>query len=143
MSAEENKALLRRYIEEVWNQGKLDVIDEILAADYILHFPAGDIRGPEGYKQFVIMYRTAFPDIQFTVDDQIAEGDKVVTRFTITGTHKGEFMGIPPTGVQVTVTGIVFDRNAGGKILEGWANNDALGMLQQLGMELKPKEVEK
>ncbi len=80
------------------------------------------------------MYRTAFPDIHFTVEDQIAEGDKLVTRFTITGTHKGELMGIPPTGVHITMTGMIFDLNVGGKILEGWANTDALGMLQQLGV---------
>ena len=134
MSAEENKAIHRRLFEEVLNQGKLDVIDEIIADDYIYHIPGSpDIHGPEGLKQYVSMGRTSFPDIKFTVDDQIAEGDKVVTRFTVTGTHKGEFMGIPPTGVQTTWTGIVIARVADGKFVEAWVNSDALGMLQQLG----------
>ena len=93
---EENKAIVRRIFEEVWNQGKLDVIDDIYAADFVDHMPGSpDIHGPEGFKQFVNMYRTAFPDIKFTIEDQIAEGDKVVNRFTFTGTHKGELMGIP------------------------------------------------
>ena len=135
MSAEENKAIARRLFEGVWNQGKLDVADEILAADYVFHAPVPrEVRGPEGFKQFVSMYRTAFPDVQYTIEDQIAEGDKVVTRWTCTGTHTGELMGIPPTGVQVTVTGIVIGRIAGGKIVEDWGNWDALGMLQQLGV---------
>ena len=138
---EKNKALTRRHFEEDWNQGKLDVIDEIFATDYVGHQPGGtDIQGPEGLKQFVTMGRTAFPDIQFTVEDQIAEGDKVVIRWTLTGTHKGEYMGIPPTGVQVRVTGISFFRIAGGKIVERWLNRDALGMMQQLGFKLVPPQ---
>ena len=132
---EKNKAITRRALEEVWNQGKLDVIDEIFAADYILHDPAvGEVRGTEGLKQYVSMYRTAFPDVQLTIEDQIAEGDKVVTRFTFTGIHKGELMGIPPTGVQVTMTGIAIDRIAGDKLMEVWVIGDDLGMLQQLGV---------
>lgn len=135
MSTEENKACSRRVFEEVWNQGKLDEIYEIFATDFILHDPAaGEVRGPEGYKQFVTMYRTAYPDIHFIVEDQIAEGDKVVNRVTLTGTHKGELMGIPPTGVQVTMTAITYCHYAGGKMLEAWINADALGMLQQLGV---------
>ena len=141
---ENNKAIVRRAYEEVWNQGKLDVIDEIFAADLVGHIAGSpDIHGPEGLKQFVTMYRTAFPDLQFTIEDQLAEGDKVATRWTSTGTHKGELMGIPPTGVQVKSTGICIARIAGGKFVETWPHSDDLGMLQQLGMELKPKEVEK
>ena len=135
MSAEEKKAIVRRLFEELWNQGKLDVADEIFATDYIFHEPiAGEVRGPEGFKQFVSMYRIAFPDLQFRIEDQIAEGDKIVTRWTATGTHKGELMGISPTSVQVTVTGIGIARTDGGKIVEFWDNYDALGMLQQLGV---------
>jgi steroid delta-isomerase-like uncharacterized protein len=135
MSAEEKKAIVRRLFEELWNQGKLDVADEIFATDYIFHEPvAGEVRGPEGFKQFVSMYRIAFPDLQFRIEDQIAEGDKIVTRWTATGTHKGELMGISPTSVQVTVTGIGIARTDGGKIVEFWDNHDALGMLQQLGV---------
>ncbi len=135
MSAEEKKAIVRRLFEELWNQGKLDVADEIFATDYIFHEPvAGEVRGPEGFKQFVSMYRIAFPDLQFRIEDQIAEGDKIVTRWIATGTHKGELMGISPTSVQVTVTGIGIARTDGGKIVEFWDNYDALGMLQQLGV---------
>jgi len=132
---EENKALARRNIEEAFNQGNLDVIDEIFATDFVEHDPAGpDIQGPEGLKQYFSMTRTAFPDCKITLDDQFAEGDKVVNRFTFTGTHKGEFMGIPPSGVQVTITAIAIDRFAEGKMVEAWCNRDVLGMLQQLGV---------
>lgn len=134
MSTEENKTVVRRLFEEVWNQGKMDAVGEILATDYIFHEPVGgEVRGPEDFKQFVSMYRTAYPDLQFTIEDHIAEGDKVVTHWTSTGTHKGELMGISPTGVQVTVTGILIGRIAGGKIVEDCCNWDTLGMLQQLG----------
>jgi len=135
MSTEENKAIHRRVFEEVFNQGKLDVASQIFATDYIFHVSVpGEVRGPEGFKQMVSMYRTAFPDLQYTIEDQISEGDKVVTRWTCSGTHKGELMGIAPTSVQGTVTGIVIGRIAGGKIVEDWGNWDALGMLQQLGV---------
>ncbi len=132
MSTEENKALDRRFTEEVWNRGNLAVVDELMSADYHEHDPTIPA-GSEGFKQFVLMYRSAFPDVNFTIEDQIAEGDKVVSRWTARGTHKGELMGIPPTGKQVTVTGIVIGRYANGKLVEGWSNYDALGMLQQLG----------
>ncbi len=135
LQVEDNKVLVRRAFEEVWSQGKLDVIDEIYDVDYVKHVPGSpDFHGPEGEKQFATMFRTAFPDIKFTIEDQIAEGYMVVTRWTYSGTHKGEFMGIPPTGVHVTGTGISIDRIAGGKIMEVWTNYDALGMLQQLGV---------
>ena len=116
---EENKAIARRGFEEVWNQRKLEVIDYIFAADYVGHInDSPDFNGPAGYKQLIAMYLRAFPDHQFTIEDQIAEGEKVVTRWTSTGTHKGELMGIPPTGVQSTVTGITINRIAGGKVVE-------------------------
>ena len=137
MSAEENKAISRRVFEETWNQGKLDVVDEILATDSVLHDPSmpQDIRGPEGFKQFVTMYRVAFPDIHFTIVDQIAEGDKVVTRWTSVGTHQGELMGIAPTGVRGPgVMGVTIDRIVSGKCVEIWNAWDVLGMLQQLGV---------
>lgn len=93
---------------------------------------------PEGYKQFVTISRSALPDFHTTVEDIIAEGDKVVQRFTARDTHKGEFMGIPPTGKQVTMTGIAIDRIAGSKIVENWANMDMLGMMVQLGVVSPP-----
>ncbi len=132
---EENKASVRLAFEEGWNKGNLTTVDEDVATNYVLHDPfSGEVKGPEGYKQYVKMYRNAFPDLHFTIEDQIAEGDKVVTRWTCTGTHRGELMGIAPTGKLGTVTGIFIDRIAGGKAVETWAAWDALGMLQQLGV---------
>lgn len=135
MSTEDNKALDRRGFEEVWNQGNLAVIDELSAENVVTHNPPGPpMQGTEAFKQFIQMYRSAFPDTQMTVEDQIAEGDKVVTRWTARGTHQGELMGIPATGKQVTVTGISVSRWANGKTVESWSNFDTLGMLQQLGV---------
>ena len=134
---DQNKALARRNFEEVWNQGKLAVIDELVARDATFHdpnVPGGKFTGPEGLKQFVEIYKKAFPDVQLTINDQVAEGDKVVSRWTGTGTHTGELMGIPPTGKRATVTGIDFDRYQDGKIVEAYASYDMLGMLQQLGL---------
>lgn len=134
MSTEENKANVRRSFEEGWNQGNIAVYDELTSPNYVGHDPAMTVQGIEGLKQFVSMYLTAYPDTHFTIEDQIAEGDTVVTRWTARGTHKGPLMGIPPTGKQVTVTGITIDRFANGKGVESWSNYDALGMLQQLGV---------
>jgi steroid delta-isomerase-like uncharacterized protein len=138
MSTEDNKALARRFHEEIFSQGNITLIDEICDANWTYHDP-GDPqgtwpRGPQGARQLINLYRTAFPDLQFTYEDQVAEGDKVVSRWTVRGTHKGELMGIPPTGKQTTVTGITIMRIADGKIAEDWANFDALGMLQQFGV---------
>jgi len=99
------------------------------------------LHGPEEFKQFLSLYLTAFPDARFTVEDDLAEGDLVVSRSTLCGTHQGEFMGIPPTGKPVTVTGIAIDRIVGGKFVEGWLNFDALGMLHQLGVIPAPGQV--
>jgi steroid delta-isomerase-like uncharacterized protein len=142
VSAEENKALVRRSFEEVFNQGNLDAVEEIFAPDYVLHDPTSpeEIRGTEGMRQYVSMYRTAFPDLQQTIEEQIAEGEKVATRLTGRGTHQGELIGIPPTGNQVEAPGIVINRISGGKIAESWANYDALGMMQQIGAVPAPGE---
>jgi steroid delta-isomerase-like uncharacterized protein len=142
VSAEENKALVRRSFEEVFNQGNLDAVEELFAPDYVLHDPTSpeEIRGTEGMRGYVSMYRTAFPDLQQTIEDQIAEGEKVATRLTGRGTHQGELVGIPPTGNRVEAPGIVIDRITGGKIAESWANYDALGMMQQLGAIPSPGE---
>ena len=132
---EANKAIARRVFEEVLNQGKLDLVDEIFATDYVAQFPPNpDILGPEGFKQVATMFRTAFPDIHYAIENQIAEGDMVATRWAVTGTHKGELMGIPPTGVQATSTGISIYRIANGLIEEDWTNVDFLGLMQQLGV---------
>ncbi len=135
MPAEENKALLRRFFEDLFNHGSLETADAIVAPDYVNHDPVpGETPGVEGLKQFVTMLRTAFPDIHFTVDDQVAEGEKVATRWTVMGTHQAEFAGIPATGKPVRLTAINIHRVADGKIQEGWLNWDALGMMQQLGV---------
>ena len=132
---EENKAIARRDFEEIWNKGNLDTVDEICAADGVGHIAGSpDIHSLEDYKQYVTMHRNAFPDIHFTFEDEIAQGDKVVIRWTVTCTHKGDFMGISPTGKQCTGTGITIYRFSGGKIQESWSNSDDLGMLQQLGI---------
>jgi steroid delta-isomerase-like uncharacterized protein len=134
MSAEENKAFVRRWYEDLFNPGNPDVADEIIAQNHAHHDPAlPDVpSGPEGQKQIVDLYRSAFPDAHITIEDQMAEGDRVVTRWTGRGTHQGELMGIAPTGNRVTVTGITIDRISGGKIVETWDNYDALGMMQQI-----------
>ena len=136
MQPEENKAITRRFLEEIFAGGNLELVEELFAPDFVLHDPSvpQEVRGVEALKQYVTMYRTAYPDTRFTVEDQIAEGDRVVTRWTGQGTHQGELMGVPPTGKQVTVTGIELDRISGGKIEESWVNYDALGMMQQLGI---------
>ena len=135
MSTEENKAIIRRLVEEFWNEGNADVMDEVFAADFVNHNPApGSVPNREGTKQTNIAIRAAFSDSHTTIDDLIAEGDKVVWRWTFRGTHQGPLMGIPATGKQITFTGIVVDRMAGGRIVERWAQNDDLGMMQQLGV---------
>ena len=135
MSAEDNKAIARRGWEELWNKGNLAIAAEHYAPDYVVHMPGtAKVRGPEAQTQQVLLYRTAFPDLHFTIEDQIAEGDKVVNRVTARGTHRGEFRGIPPTGKQMMVTGVTIDRIVGGKLQESWASWDFLGVLQQLGV---------
>jgi steroid delta-isomerase-like uncharacterized protein len=133
MSTEDNKALVRRGFEAV-NQKKLAVFDELLNPDVVLHNASTTVQGLEGYKQFLSMLITAFPDLQFTIEDMIAEGDFVVVRYTTRSTHQGNFMGIPPTGKQVSGTGIFIDRIVNGKAVEQWINSDTLGLLQQLGV---------
>lgn len=134
--SERNKALVRRGVENVWNGRNLDVIDEVVASDFIIHAvsPDKEIHGREGVRQQFSRLRTAFPDLHFTIEDHIAEGDRVVTRWTAQGTHLGEFQGIPPTGKRVMLTGIDIDRVADGKFVECWMNMDELGPLQQLGV---------
>lgn len=139
--SEQNKMLARRAVEEVWNRGDFAVVDELVASDIVVHAstPAGEIHGAEGIKQFYAALRKAFPDIHFTIEDQIAEGDRVVTRWTARATHTGEFQGIPPTGKQGRLTGIDIDRFANGKVVECWPNADELGLLQQLGVLPAPQ----
>jgi steroid delta-isomerase-like uncharacterized protein len=133
--SEQNKAVARQALE-VFGSGDLDALDELIAADAVDHDsqnPNAHIHGPEGSKRTISMYRTAFPDLRMKVEDQIAEGDKVVTRWTAIGTHGGDLPGLPASGNKSTVTGIAIDRFEDGKIVEAWNNWDTLGMMQQLG----------
>ena len=133
--SEENKALIRRFFKEVWNEKNLDAIDELVAADQVDHDrPPGLPPGREGAKAFIGAYLNAFPDVKITIEDMIAKGDKVVTRWNATGTHTGELMGIPATGIQISITGIDITRYSGGKSVEHWGQFDQLGMMQQLGV---------
>ena len=132
--SEENKALARRWAD-ILAQGNLDLVEEIYASDFVGHDPTmpEDLRGVEGAREFYSMYLGAFPDAEVTIEDQLAEGDKVVTRWTGRGTHQGELMGVPPSGNRVEVPGITISRIEGGKIVEEWENYDALGMMQAIG----------
>lgn len=135
MSAETNKVILRRYWEEVFNGRNLDLIDELIAKNWVYHGPAGqEVHGPEGLKQYLTIYFSAFPDIHAKVEDVFAEGDRVASRSTCRGTHKGELMGIAPTGKQVTLTVIAISRLMNGNIVEDWGLVDLFGMMQQLGV---------
>ena len=135
MSTEQNKALIKRAWDEVFNQKKITVVDELWGSDYVYHGPQGqELRGSESLKQFISHYLEAFPDLHIEIKDLIAEGDKVVSRVVSRGTHKGELQGIAPTGKVVTTTLILITRLADGKVVEDWESRDDLGMLQQLGV---------
>ncbi len=133
MSGEENKALVRCWVE-AWNTGNIDAVGGFVTVDYVRHDPnSPEVRGPEAEQRLVEMYRAAFPDLRFTVEHLVAEGDSVAARLTVRGTHRGELLGIPPTGNQVTLAVMELYRLADGKIAEQWVTMDALGLLQQLG----------
>ena len=140
MSTEENKAIARRLIEEAWNQGNLAVIDELLAPDHVPHHSMVGNKPPsrELYKQFIVRTRAAFPDMRATIEDQIAEGDKVMTRWSVQGTHQGMFQGHSPTGNQMKITGIAIDRIINGKVVDGWMEMDTHDQMQQLGLTTQP-----
>jgi steroid delta-isomerase-like uncharacterized protein len=134
--SEQNKAVVRRVFDELWNKGNLPVADELFASTYTHHDPstpdAG--RGPESEKKRVTLYRTALHDLRLTIEDIIAEGEMVTARWSCRGTHKGDLNGIAPTGKQIAISGISIVRFASGKMVEGWINWDALGLMQQLGV---------
>jgi steroid delta-isomerase-like uncharacterized protein len=138
MSTEENKAVIRRIVEAM-NSGNLAVADEVIAPNYVYHGTGGqDFKGPEGVKQFITMMRKAFPDLRMTIEDMVAEGDKVVHRARMRGTFKGEIMGIAPTGKQVDMSLVSISRFAGGKETEVWPYMDSLTYYQQLGIPIPP-----
>ena len=130
MSIEDNKALARRGLEEVLNQKNLAVLDELVVPDFTFHSASRTIRGREAFEQFLTMFLNAFPDLHLMIEDLIGEGDCVSVRYTYRGTHQAAFMGIAPTGKQITVMGLEFLRLANGKILEEWINED---FMEQLG----------
>jgi len=141
VSAEDNKALVRRFVNEVQSGGNTDLIDEICSAEFVNHSASPGLPADrEGIKILTTMFKGAFPDSYFTVEDMIAEGDKVVTRKTFHGTHEGEFMGIPPSGRTVTVSLIDVVRISDGLAVEHWSVGDNLGMMQQLGVIPQPGE---
>lgn len=142
-TAEHNKELVRRDVEEVWNEGNLELIDDLYADTFVHHDPSypGEIRGPAAQKEFVKTYITAFPgDPALTIEELFAEGDMVTLRWTGRGTHEGPFMGIEPTQESIEVAGITIARITDGTIEEMWSNYDALGLLGQIGGVASPTE---
>jgi len=133
MSIEENKALFRRWFDDVVNDNDYSAIDELLAPDYVSHFPGAPPVDRDGHKGMVELFACAFPDWKEQIHDVIAEGDKVVIRVTAGGTHEGEFQGMQATGKVVTITGIGIARVENGRIAESWWDFDAMGLMQQLG----------
>ena len=139
MSTKRNKAIARRVWEEVINEGNLSLLDEIVAKDVVDHSAVpGTAQGREGVKQMISMYRNAFSDFHATLEDLIAEEDKVVQRVTVRGTHTGELMGIPPTGKDIEISAIHISRFEDGLEVEHWSNADIMGMMQQLGVAPEP-----
>ena len=135
MSAE-TKALARRFLEEAFNGGNLGVVDELVAPGFVNHdaaLPEPTI-GIEAAKASIMGYREAFPDLRLTIEQQVAEGELVTTRWSARGTHKGDLMGMSATGKQATVTGITIDRIVDGRFVESWTNWDTFGLMQQLGV---------
>jgi steroid delta-isomerase-like uncharacterized protein len=134
--SEVNKNVVRRLFEDVWNKGSMPVADELFAATYTHHDSSTpDVgRGPESEKKRATLYRTAFPDVRFTIEDLIAEGETVTARWSCRGTHKGDLNGIAATGKQFNITGVSNARFTNSKMVEGWVNWDALGLMQQLGV---------
>lgn len=139
--SERNKQLVRRAVETIWNHGEYAALGEFVASDFIMHAstPAAEFHGPEGIRQMFTELRHAFPDIHFAIEDQVAEGDRVVTRWTAQATHTGPFHGMPPTGKQATLSGIDIDRVANDKVVECWQQMDELGLLRQLGVIPTPE----
>ena len=135
MSSDDNKAILRTYVETIFNQKQVDRAGELVAPDYVDHAALpGQAPGLEGAKQKWAMYLAGIPDLRVTIEEMVAEGDKVGVRRSYEGTHQGELLGIPPTGKQIRIGGISIFRLAGGKIAEHWEQLDRLALMQQLGV---------
>jgi predicted ester cyclase len=140
--SEENKENMRRVLEEAFGQGKVEVIDEVVDPDFVCWDPnseSGEIRGADTIKGEIEYFHNAVPDLSYTVEDQVAEGDKVVSRYTVSGTHQGEFFGVAATGKRIEMTGINIDRfDEGGKLVEEWPEYDLLGAMRQMGAIAEP-----
>lgn len=136
----EREALARRFFEDGFNEGRIDVLDEVMSDDLQLHDPSlpGDRRGPAAAREVIETYRGAFADVHMTIDDVVEQRDRVVIRWTARGTHTGEFNGLAPTDRAVEVTGITIQRIAGNRVAEAWSNWDTLGLLQQIGASPAP-----
>jgi steroid delta-isomerase-like uncharacterized protein len=142
--SEENKEKMRRVLEEAFGQGKTEVVDEVLDSDFVCWDPnseTGEIRGAETIKGEIEYFRNAFPDFFWRVEEQVAEGDRVTTRYTLGGTHQGEFFGVPGTGKRIEITGINIDRfDESGKLVEEWAEYDLLGAMRRMGAIPEPTQ---
>jgi steroid delta-isomerase-like uncharacterized protein len=139
--SEENKAKVRRLLEEGFSQGNAEVADEVLDPDFVCYDPnseSGEVRGAQTIKGEIEYFRNALSDLTYTIEDQIAEGDKVVTRYTLSGTHQGELFGVPASGEPVRMAGIVIDRFEDGKIVEEWPEYDLLGAMRQIEAVQEP-----
>ncbi|MDQ4078079.1 MAG: ester cyclase [Chloroflexota bacterium] len=140
MSTEDNKAIIRRWVD-AWNTQNVAAVDDFVTPDYVRHDPnVPEVRGPAAEKQLMTMFLSAFPDLHLTIEDLVAEGDRVVMRLMARGTHQGQLLGIPPTNRHIAISSLEIFRLAGGKITEQWVTMDALGMLQQLGAIPMPRQ---
>jgi predicted ester cyclase len=144
VSAEENKEKVRRFMEEAFGQDKPELLEDLLDPDFVRYDPyieAGEVRGVQTVKDNIVWFHNVFPDLTCTIEDQVAEGDKVVTRWSASGTHQGETEELgPPTGNRMEITGISIERISEGKVVESWDNYDAMGMMQQLGHIPSPEQ---
>ncbi len=136
LTAEQNKEMVQKTVEEIWNKGNLNLIEDLVSDDFVIHLsrPDEEIRGPENIKQFYSELHKAFPDIHFKIIDQVAEDNKVVTHWSATGTHKADYKGIPATGNKISFTAMDIDKISDGKFVECWTNTDDLTLMQQLGV---------
>ena len=137
MSAQENKEKARRLMEEAFGQGNLEVVEEVLDPNFVCYDPnseAGEVRGAQTMKDEIEYFRTAVPDLSYTVEDQVAEGDEVVTRWTARGTHRGEFFGVADSGARIEMSGIQINHfDESGRMVEEWPEYDLLGAMKQMG----------
>ena len=131
---EQNKALYRQFLQQVFNEGKLEMVDELLSPDYVLHDPQpGTPPGREAVERIATTFRNGLPDLTIAIDDLVAVGDKVCVRATTRGTHKGTIFGVPATGKFVAISGLTMVRIADGRIAESWVRNDVIGLMKQIG----------